>query len=410
MDHFSSLMEPVSVRFYLSMLVVLVAGGMPVVSSTAQVIEKLPRPDTAHAPSFGVSVALEDSIAVVGASGEEACGENAGAVYVYEREAGPQFDAWRGTARLTPRRCRPNTFFGERVVLSGNRLLVSTSSEEGMGGEVSAAYVFERSPIEGWEQTARFTGASDREEGVFASDIALDGDRAVVSTSGDVNGAYGGAVYVYTYDAADDQWKESDRLTASRGVDAGVLGRSVSLHGRYLAVAASTYFEREAGSVYLFRRRDSGEWEEGPLLRGIEAFFIDLHLDGTTLIVGEDRAGDSSTGRASVFEAGADSSWQTVDRLRPEFPYESGSFGSTVSVEEEWALVTGYGEQLGKEFNIDRVVYVFRRDDDGSWQQHTILDIGRVAFGAALDQSGSTALVSSVPEDGNGTAYVIHLK
>jgi len=389
-------------------LVVLVVGG----ASGAQAqIEELPRPDSADAASFGVSVALGDSIAAVGASGEAVCGPNAGAVYVYERVPRPQFDTWRIAGRLTPRPCRPNAFFGEEVALSGDRLLVSASSEYFAEERSNAAYVFERDSTGHWRQTTQFTGEPGRREGLFAADIDLDGDRAVVSTSGNPDGDYGGAVYVYDYDRTTRAWAQSARLTASRGVEEGVFGQTVALHGSRLAVAASTYFERRPGSVYVFRHEaDAGRWREAAFLRPVDAFQIDLALHGTTLLVGEDRAGDGNAGRATVYTETQRGTWREADVLRPAIPYESGGFGGTVSVDDGWALVTGYDEQLDKEFNIDRVVYVFRRRAGRRWRQHTILDVGQVDFGAALDQNGSMVLVSTVPADGPGTVYVAQLR
>jgi hypothetical protein len=356
-------------------------------------------------------VALGDSIAAVGVSGESVCGPNAGAVYVYERVPRPQFDTWRVTGRLTPRSCRANAFFGEDVALSGGRLLVSASSEYFAEERSNAAYVFERDPAGRWRQTAQFTGEPGRREGLFAADIDLDGDRAVVSTAGSPDGDYGGAVYVYDYDRTTKTWSQSARLTASRGVEAGVFGQTVALHGNRLAVAASTYFERQPGSVYTFRREaGTGRWRETAVLPDVQAFQIDLSLHGPTLLVGEDRAGDGNTGRATVYAETEGGAWERRDVLRPSIPYESGGFGGTVSVENGWALVTGYDEQLDKEFNIDRVVYVFRRRRGRPWRQHTILDVGQVDFGAALDQNGSMVLVSTVPPDGPGTVYVVQLR
>ena len=394
-------------RLGLLVLLGLLAAGAPAAHGQ---IEELPRPDTAHAPSFGVSVALGDSLAAVGASGETGCGPNSGAVYVYRRTPGSVFDEWRGVARLTPRTCRPNTFFGERVVLSGQRLLVSAASSETFGGEGSnAAYMFARGEDGTWRQTARFTAPSDRQEGSFAAGIDLDGDRAVVSTSGEPEEDRHGAVYVYDYDAARDTWRRSARLTTGRDTEAGVLGRAVTLDGDRLAVAASTYFRGEPGAVHVFERGAS-RWRETALLRGVDSFFIELDLDGSTLLVGQDRAGDDDAGRATVFTARRDGGWLRDATLRPSQPYESGSFGTAVSLEGPWALVTGYGEQLGKDFNIDRVVYVFRRRGGRSWRQRTILDIGQVDFGAALDQHGARAIVSSVPEDAPGSVYVVQLR
>ena len=395
-------------RLLLALAVGVLVGGLPL-GAWAQ-IEELPRPEQAHAGSFGVSVALGDSIAAVGASGEAGCGPNAGAVYVYERVPRPQFDGWRVAARLTPRTCRANAFFGENIALSDGRLLVSASSEYFAEERSNAAYMFARDTTGRWRQTARFTGEPGRKEGLFAADIDLDGDRAVVSTSGSPEGDYGGAVYVYDYDPATETWARSARLTGSQGVEAGVFGQTVALYGNRLAVAASTYFERRPGTVYVFRRdADTASWREVAILRDIEAFQIDLDLYDATLVVGEDRAGDGNAGRATVYSEAQDGTWTKSHTLRPAFPYESGGFGGTVSVGGTWALATGYDEQLDKEFNIDRVVYVFRRREGEAWTQHTILDVGEVDFGAALDQNRGMVLVSSVPPDGPGTVYVAQL-
>lgn len=388
----------------LLLLLALPVGLVPL-KGLAQ-IEALPRPDTLQAASFGVSVAIDDSIAVVGASGATVCGQDAGAVFVYERRLGPLVTSWALTARLVPQPCRANAFFGADVALSDSRILVSASSEHFAGEGENAAYVFERSPDSTWTQTARLTGRPDRREGLFAAGVALDGDRAAVSTSGNPNGAYSGAVYVFEYDASTGTWGRTVRITATRSLASGILGEDVALDGPYVAVAASTFFEREPGSVYVFRHDPStGRWEEDAHLPGIDAFFIDLDLHGTTLIVGEDRAKDDNSGAAAVYTRG-DSTWTRSTALRPSIPYESGAFGSAVSVNGRRALVTGYDEQLGNEINIDRVVYVFRRRPEGTWQERTILDLGTVHFGASLDLDGRVALIGSVPESESGTVHV----
>ena len=230
-------------------LLCLWAGGLG--GAAYAQIEELPRAPSADSASFGVAVALDDSIAVVGASGEATCGANGGAVYVYTHRSGPP-SRWVNTARLTLEPCRPNAFFGEAIALSGSRLLVSASSEYFATEKPNAAYVFARDSTGRWTQTDRLTAPPGRQEGSFAADVALEGDRAAVSTSGSREGAYGGAVYVFEHEDAVG-WRRTARLAASRGVDAGVLGGTVSLSGNHLAVAASTYFQREPGSVYVFR-------------------------------------------------------------------------------------------------------------------------------------------------------------
>ena len=375
-------------------------------------IDELPRPETAHASSFGVSVALGDSMAVVGASGEVTCGPNGGAVYVYERVSDPPFDEWRVTTRLTPRPCTPNAFFGDQVALSGNRLLVSAAGSDSIdGASPNVAYLFTRTGAGAWTQTARFTPPDDSDYGPFAAGIDLDGDRAVVSTAGTLDTEQDGAVYVYDYDVSAGKWGRSARLTTRYASAPGVMGRSVVLDGSHIAVAASTYFRGTPGSAHVFARdAPSGQWRESGVLDGIDAFFIDLALHENVLIAGADRAGEDGSGDALVFTRRPGDGWTQTQTLRPSVPYASGAFGTAVALNANWALVTGYGEQLGREVNIDRVVYVFRRTPHGAWTEHTLFDIGQVDFGAALSLHGDRALISSIPADGRGSVYLVQLR
>lgn len=392
----------------LGLLILLLAGGAVAPTARGQ-IEALPRPDTIEAASFGVSVAIDDSLAVVGASGATVCGDDAGAVFVYERQPGPVVTSWSLSDRLVPNDCRAGALFGADVAISGSRVLVSAFSEHFAGEGENAAYVFERTLDGNWNQTARLTGMPDRQEGQFAAGVALDRDRAVVTTSGDLDGAYGGAAYVFEYDPTGQSWSRTARLTSNHALDTGIMGGDVSLDGDVLAVAASTYFARKPGSAHVFRYDDTtGAWTPSAHLRSVDAFFIDLDLSESTLIVGEDRAGDDDSGAATLY-ARRDSAWSIRATLRPSIPYESGSFGSAVSIDDGWALITGYDEQLGKEFNIDRVVYVYRQQPDRSWRERTILDVGKVDFGASLDLDDRVAIIGSVPDDETGNAYIARL-
>jgi hypothetical protein len=388
-------------------LLILVAAlmlAMPAAAS-GQIFE-LPRPDSIDTRSFGVSVAVHGDVAVVGASGEDVCGTNSGAAYVYERDTTD--GAWNRAARLTPSECREGAFYGETLDVHDGQIIISASSEFFAAPKSNAAYVYERDTTGTWRETARLTGAVGRNEGAFAAGVAIQNNRAVITTSGNIDGNYGGAVYVFDYDAERDFWRRTARLRASQGVKRGVMGGSLAMDGSRIAVSASTYFEREPGSVYIFEQEDDGTWTESEILTDIDDFFISLSLHGNRLIVGQSRAGDKDSGVATVYQdLGA--TWTKTATLRPSTPYESGAFGSTVSIDDDWALVTGYDEQLGRDFNIDRVVYAFRRDDDG-WPQRRIIDIGRVAFGAAIDQDGPVAIISSVPETEAGSAYIVYLR
>lgn len=390
-------------------LLALLAGLFITRPAPAQ-IYALPHADTSQASSFGIALAIDGNRAVVGASGETTCGPNGGAAYVYERDT--TTGTWQQTARLIPSRsqCQAGAFFGQALDLSGSRIIVSASSDFFAERRSNAAYIFERDSLGDWHQRARLTADTSYEEGAFAADVAIDGDRALVTTSGSSDGAYGGAAYLFEHDTSTNTWRQAVRLTAPHGTAHGVFGGTGALDGDRVAVAASTYFEREPGSVYMFERDTTGTWAFAARLGGIDDFFISVSLDGDRVLVGESRAGKDESGAATVYRRTPAGDWVHEATLRPSTPYASGAFGSTVSLFNDRVLTTGYDEQLGQDFNIDRVVYVFTRDaNDASWRQQQIIDIGEVDFGAALDQNATFGLISTVPADEPGTVYVVRL-
>lgn len=375
-------------------------------------ITTLAPPDSVDARSFGTALAMDGNRAVVGAPGEDVCGPQSGAAYVYERD--PDWGQWTAVARLTADPCRENAFFGSAVALRGPRVLVSASSEFFATPESNAAFVFERTADStAWTQTARLTGSVGRDEGAFGADLALTAERAFVSTTGNVQRGQSGAVHVFRYDAERQRWTREARLTGDGASGPGQLGGTLEATESEVVVAASTYFEQAPGSAYVFESTESGgatAWRVTNVLSGLDDFFLPLALTETQLLVGERRAGPDASGQATLYTRAASGAWTHAATLSPRRPFADGAFGSAVAVQGDWALVTGYDEQLRQETNIDRVVYVFRQGDDGTWQQHTIIDIGRVGFGTALALDNGIALASWVGASGQGMVYAVTLR
>lgn len=382
---------------------------IPALAAYAQ-IDKLPHPDTTSGNFFGVAVSIDGDRALVGASGEDVCGDNAGAAYVFERDS---TNTWTRTARLTPSVCLSGEFFGRSVALSGNRALIAASADFFASAASNAAYLFERDTTGTWKQVARLTVDPSVEEGAFAASVALDGDRAVITTWGDPSqGQYGGAAYVFEPHPRTGRWEQVARLAGSRGPAFGIFGGNAVLDGDRLAVAASTYFRNAPGSVYIFERdAESERWEEVARFGGIDDFFISLALDADRLLVGESKAGSNDAGAATVYVRDTTGTWQQQAALKPLTPYDHGAFGSEVALKGDRALIAGYDEQLGQDFNIDRVVYVFAYDvATDTWKQQHIVDIGEVAFGTDVDIDGSLALIGRAAEQEPGAAYVVRLR
>lgn len=388
----------------------LLAAACLLAPGAAAQIFRLPHADTTAGNFFGNAVALDGDRALVGASGVDLCGENAGAAYLYERD--PATDDWRAVAHLVPSDCAPERFFGRSVALSGDRALVAASAEFFRAETSNAAYIFERDSTGTWREAARLTMGTAETEGSFATSVSLDGDRALITTSGDpVKGRYNGAAYIFERDPATGEWVRQARLTGSAGPASGVFGGAAALDGDRAVVAASTYFAYRPGLVYVFERDPAtGRWHEAARLGGIDDFFISVDVDGDVLLVGESKAGPSASGVATLYRRDAAGRWSLFDTLRPRTPYRHGAFGATVALQGGRALVVGFDEQLGFDFNIDRVVYVFACDATGHWAQQQIIDIGEVGFAAAVALDAGHALIGDATDHRPGAAYVVRVR
>ncbi len=389
-------------RFLL--LTVLGLAWMP---STAQ-IYKLSNPDEASGDYFGASVAIDELQAVVGASGSSACGENSGAVYVFEADSSSGH--WNHSATLVPDDCARGDFFGRSLSMSGNHLIVASYRPSGVGAKSNAAYIFERDSTGSWEQSARFEGSPQHTEGAYAAAVALDGHRAVVTTSGDaVSGRYHGAAYFYERQGS-GEWIPTQRLVPRQSVRLGIFGTSVDMADQVTAVGASTYLAGRPGSLYVIEFVQSiNQWEEAMRFGGLDDFFLPVDISRDRIIVGARRAGEDDEGAAVIIERDSTNSWQKSAALKPVDPFELGAFGSEVALGSDRALVVGYDEQLRFEFNIDRVVYVFENSGRGGWRQRHVIDVGDVAFGSDIATAGSVALIGQASDTEPGSAYIVHI-
>ena len=373
-------------------------------SAQAQLVPlwPLPVPDTSADNAFGEAVALGPDRAVVGAGGVRGCGPASGAVYVYERRNG----AWTLAAVLQPDDCASGRHFGRAVALDGDRILAVAAGQPYRTEVADAAYVFERGAGGRWHQTARLTAPPDAPTGAFGAAVALDGPRAVVSTWGDPARQRPGAAYVFVQQP-DGFWKLEATLTDTLAPGGPWPGGAVALDGDVVALAAPSYRYDRSSAVLLFVRQPDGSWRRDTTLAGIRDFNPALALTGGELLVGERLGGRHSGGRVRHYRR-RDGRWTLVATLDPPQPYPNGGFGAVLAFDGRRALVSGFDEQLGLDFNVDQVVYVFVHTAD-RWCFWRRIDPGEKAFGAALSLHGDLALIGVPREGAPGAAYLIPL-
>ena len=391
-----------------ALICVLWLGG--VIDSHAQIF-KIPHADTTIGNGFGASVSIDGNRALVGASAESICGPNSGAAYVFERDN--EDEVWSQIAKLTPSSCVSGDFFGRSLSISGDRAVVAASGSFPSRSASNAAYIYERNPETGdWKEVTKIQRKDNMDEGSFAAAVSLDGDRLLITTSGDpIRNEYNGAAYVY--ERTDEEgWVKRARLSGSGTLKDGVFGGSGALDGDYAVVTASTYYEEEPGSLYIFERTPgTHNWVEKKHIKGIDDLFISVDIEGNYVLAGESRENPKKSGAATLYERQEDGEWVLKQVLKPRVPYKFGAFGSAVSFDGENALIAGYDEQLGKNFNIDRVVYEFKRNTmSDEWTQRRIFDVGTVAFGYSIATGGGFAIIGEVSDQEPGAVYVVEMR
>ncbi len=356
---------------------------------------------TTYGDLFGNALALQGDTLVVGAQYEDSAASgingdqtdnslsNAGAAFVFVRSGG----VWTQQAYLKSPNPNADDNFGNAVAISGDTVLVGCYLEDsnaiGVNGnsadnsiqDAGAAFVFVRSGAT-WSQQAYLKSTSPDVSDLFGSNVALDGDTAVIgavyedSRSGGVNGTAGdnsgsncGAANVFVRTGG--TWTQQAYLKAVSPQNNDYFGNSVAISGNRIVVGApgasrqqATNMEWTVGAVFTFNRTGSVWTAAAPLWSWVDGsqFGAAVALSGDTLLVGAYANASNATG--------LNGDWH------------NGSLGSAGAA---WLYAWG----------------------SGTWHETAFLKANQAnasdQFGAAVALSGQTVIVGAGWEDGSST-------
>lgn len=196
---------------------------------------------------FGFTVAMEDGVAVAGASYSDLNNSPPGRAYVFERRQG----TWVETDVLAPDDPHVGDVFGEKVMIGGGVIAVCAP---GADGDRGAVYIFER--IDGeYVQTQKLQPASVLAGHRFGQGAAMAPGKLLVGAPAATVAGLGAAGRVYAYDLVDGAWSVSSVLTAIDGpVGATFFGNRIAMGPNHAIVGAT-----EEASAHLFLR-SGGAW------------------------------------------------------------------------------------------------------------------------------------------------------
>jgi len=206
----------------------------------AQLFKLLPNDPGSH-DLFGGSIAISGSRALVGSPGNDIQYFNSGSCYVFDLTTGSQL------VRFESSDPGPSHYFGTSVALEGTLALVGADWADGVGGigsDCGAAYLIDTDPL---SHISALSAPNPSFGDQFGVSVALSGSIAVVCADRrDDNGDDSGAAYLV--DLANGSTVQ--QLLPSNGASFDEFGASVAVSGTTAIVGS--HWHSGTGSAYLF--------------------------------------------------------------------------------------------------------------------------------------------------------------
>ncbi|WP_043582233.1 FG-GAP repeat protein [Geminisphaera colitermitum] len=239
---------------------------------------KLLASDAAAQDRFGYSVSLSGDSALTGANSHDANGEGSGAAYYYKglnNAVGPTVTE---DVKLLASDGAVSDTFGESVSLSGTRALVGAWGDDDKGLQSGSAYYFKGLDGKATGSTVtedvKLLASDGAGNDYFGKSVSLSGDRALAGAywDDDMGGNSGSAYYFKGLDSKTGRPEgytgpasvttatyENVKLLASDGAASDLFGRSVSLSGDSALAGAQNGDGNVAntGAAYYYKGLDS---------------------------------------------------------------------------------------------------------------------------------------------------------
>lgn len=295
--------------------------------------------------TFGQKVGISGERIVVGSDGDGQIGQLAGQVYVYRRESG----VWIEEAILQAADGQNMDTFGRAVAIHGDTLVVGARGVNAAQGGEGAVYVFTRSGTNWIQQVKLFAGDLPA-NALFGHSVDVHAGTLVAGAYL-ANGAQGfeGAAYVFT--GAGQAWAQEKKLVASDAALGDQFGWDVAVHGETVVVGARFQdpLGSNSGAVYVFERQ-GGNWPQVQKVlpsdgAAFDRFGHDVDIEGDSLVVGalEHDALGANAGAAYVFQR-IQGVWVEVSKLQPSNGAAGHTFGYSVGTSNNWSVVGSPGE------------------------------------------------------------------
>ncbi len=310
------------------------------------------------------------------------------------------------TQRLAPSGGGAN-YFGTDIAIDGDRAIIGA---QGWGGS-GAAYIYDRGDAGIWAQRARLVASDPARLDWFGSAVDVSGDLALVGAfNHDDAGTDSGAAYVFERSIG---WQQVQKLVPSDLHPHARFGSEVLLDGDSLLVGAAHHDggAYTSGKVYQFNRDASGTWvETAQLLPPDPAAYLrfgfNLEIEGDRLFVAAPGGGNAAISGTYVFERSG-ASWVFSTKITPASLGLTGHLGGTLAADGDRLVIGGAGPAQATLGTAESVAVV--RANGTGWQLEALLRApigqGGDLFGWGLGMDADIIVVGAPGRGVLGNSY-----
>jgi len=298
--------------------------------------------DGTNYDGLGWSVAVDGDVAIVGAPFHQGINPNiTGGVYIYRRSG----NTWNYEAYLDGSDSISKSFVGISVSIYSNRVAFGALTLNGTS-RYCTAYVYFKSGSTWVRETVLSTAQPAADWDRWG--VSLNQNFLAIGASGDpFRGSLAGSVFVYYRNGS--TWSPTGlRITPSDFKPYQFFGASVAAAGTNLLVVGApgdTVGRNYSGAAYVFRVNNAQSFtQEAKLIPAGVApeaeFGASVSAVENLLIIGapSDETADIPSGAAYIY-ARTNSVWTNTARLTPDGNEAYGSFGQSVAINANRALV-----------------------------------------------------------------------
>jgi hypothetical protein len=373
-------------------------------------VKKIVAADRAADDRFGVSVAISDTLLIVGApyEKEDANGMNtlngAGSAYLFSKNGGGA-DMWGQVKKIVAIDRATNDNFGYAVSMAGNIAVAGAPNADDAGGGVTdcgAVYIFDKDQdgLNYWGLAKKVTAPQRENADKFGTALSINGTTLLVSApqeNHDPNGKNpvvyaGSAFFLAQNNGGVNQWGNQQKIALKDYVAEQHYGNAVAMDGDYAVIGGMDDFSdangqnhtKRAGAAWIFKNVN-GQWTlvkklVVPDRNAFDNFGFTVAINGPNIVVGaylHDLDGNGANplqdaGAAYIFnkDAGGTDNWGLVKKLVAYHRAYGTGFGSSVAISGSSLVVGAYGASEdangSNTLTAAGAAYVFSKDLGGT--------------------------------------------